>query len=118
MHEDTYIVEYALEYGFLRMTPKTRSRLNLTVMLVVLGKYYNCTESRVSHLLAGYPVSHLYDMTYFCSLLSPYMVILMAINGIFAVLCMRLVLSFWIFFMTGPKFRKSLPNSVFLISVM
>jgi hypothetical protein len=31
-------VEYALEYGFLRLSPKTRQRLNITVMLVTLGK--------------------------------------------------------------------------------
>ncbi|KAL4236457.1 hypothetical protein ACF0H5_004843 [Mactra antiquata] len=34
--EEKYIVEYALEYGFLRLSPKTRQRLNLTVMLVTL----------------------------------------------------------------------------------
>ncbi|XP_041358016.1 membralin-like [Gigantopelta aegis] len=34
--EEKYIVEYALEYGFLRLSPKTRQRLNITVMLVTL----------------------------------------------------------------------------------
>jgi hypothetical protein len=33
-------VEYALEYGFLRLSPKTRQKLNITVMLVTLGKLY------------------------------------------------------------------------------
>ena len=36
--EEKYIVEYALEYGFLRLSPKTRHRLNITVMLVTLGE--------------------------------------------------------------------------------
>jgi hypothetical protein len=36
--EEKYIVEYALEYGFLRLSPKTRQRLNITVMLVTLGQ--------------------------------------------------------------------------------
>ncbi|CAE1231174.1 Membralin [Acanthosepion pharaonis] len=34
--EEKYIVEYSLEYGFLRLSPKTRERLNITVMLVTL----------------------------------------------------------------------------------
>ncbi|XP_064625075.1 membralin-like isoform X1 [Lineus longissimus] len=34
--EEKYIVEYSLEYGFLRLSPKTRQRLNITVMLVTL----------------------------------------------------------------------------------
>lgn len=34
--EEKYIVEYALEYGFLRLSPKTRQKLNITVMLVTL----------------------------------------------------------------------------------
>lgn len=36
--EEKYIVEFSLEYGFLRLSPKTRERLNITVMLVTLGK--------------------------------------------------------------------------------
>ena len=36
--EEKYIVEYSLEYGFLRLSPKTRQRLNITVMLVTLGE--------------------------------------------------------------------------------
>ncbi|CAH1772784.1 unnamed protein product [Owenia fusiformis] len=34
--EEKYIVEYALEYGFLRLSPKTREKLNISVMLVTL----------------------------------------------------------------------------------
>lgn len=36
--EERYIVEYSLEYGLLRLSPKTRQLLNVTVMLVTLGK--------------------------------------------------------------------------------
>ena len=38
--EERYIVEYALEYGFLRLSPKTRSALNISVMLITLGMFY------------------------------------------------------------------------------
>jgi len=34
--EEHYIVEYSLEYGFLRLSPQTRQKLNITVMLVTL----------------------------------------------------------------------------------
>ncbi len=34
--EDEYIVEYSLEYGFLRLSPDTRKKLNITVHIVVL----------------------------------------------------------------------------------
>jgi hypothetical protein len=34
--EDNYIIEYSLEYGFLRLSPQTRQKLNITVMLVTL----------------------------------------------------------------------------------
>lgn len=34
--EEHYIIEYALEYGFLRLSPAMRKRLNITVKLVVL----------------------------------------------------------------------------------
>lgn len=34
--EEHYIIEYALEYGFLRLSPTMRKRLNITVKLVVL----------------------------------------------------------------------------------
>lgn len=36
--DEVYILEYSLEYGFLRLSPQTRQRLNITVMLVTLGK--------------------------------------------------------------------------------
>ncbi|CAF3469635.1 unnamed protein product [Rotaria sp. Silwood1] len=36
--EEQYILEYSLEYGFLRLPPKTRQRLNIEVLLVTLGK--------------------------------------------------------------------------------
>jgi len=38
--EDIYIYEYASEFGFLRMSPKTRQKLNITTTFVVLGKLY------------------------------------------------------------------------------
>lgn len=34
--EDEYIVEYSLEYGFLRLSPATRQRLNIPVKIVTL----------------------------------------------------------------------------------
>ncbi|RWS29661.1 membralin-like protein [Leptotrombidium deliense] len=34
---DHYIVEYSLEYGFLRLTPRTRQRLNIPVKVVTLN---------------------------------------------------------------------------------
>lgn len=34
--EERYIVEYALEIGFLKLSPQTRARLNITVLLVTL----------------------------------------------------------------------------------
>jgi len=37
--EERYIVEYSLEYGFLRLSPKTRNALNISVMLVTLGRF-------------------------------------------------------------------------------
>lgn len=33
---ENYIVEYSLEYGFLRLSPNARSRLGIPVMLVPL----------------------------------------------------------------------------------
>lgn len=33
---ENYIVEYSLEYGFLRLSPKTRQRLNIPVKVVTL----------------------------------------------------------------------------------
>lgn len=34
--DDQYIVEYSLEYGFLRLSPQARSRLNVPVQIVTL----------------------------------------------------------------------------------
>ncbi len=34
--EEEYLVEYSLEYGFLRLSPATRQKLNISVELVVL----------------------------------------------------------------------------------
>lgn len=36
--EEYHILEYSLEYGFLRLRPETRQRLNIEVLLVPLGK--------------------------------------------------------------------------------
>lgn len=36
--EEHYIFEYSIEYGFLRLSPETRERLNVEVLLVTLGK--------------------------------------------------------------------------------
>lgn len=40
--QEEYIVEYSLEYGFLRLSQSTRQRLNIPVMVVTLGKV-DCT---------------------------------------------------------------------------
>ncbi len=37
--QEEYIVEYSLEYGFLRLSQATRQRLNIPVMVVTLGEY-------------------------------------------------------------------------------
>ena len=39
--EEEYIVEYSLEYGFLRLSPATRQKLNLTVQILVLDPSKN-----------------------------------------------------------------------------
>lgn len=36
---DEYIMEYSLEYGFLRLSSSTREKLKIPVMVVQLGKY-------------------------------------------------------------------------------
>jgi hypothetical protein len=36
--EEPNILEYSREYGFLRLSPTTRQRLNIQVLLVTLGK--------------------------------------------------------------------------------
>ncbi|MEQ2186288.1 hypothetical protein GOODEAATRI_027090, partial [Goodea atripinnis] len=40
--QDEYIVEYSLEYGFLRLSQSTRQRLNIPVMVVTLGQTLSC----------------------------------------------------------------------------
>ncbi len=37
--EEQHILEYSLEYGFLRLPPQTRQRLNIEVLLVTLGSF-------------------------------------------------------------------------------
>lgn len=41
--QEEYIVEYSLEYGFLRLSQSTRQRLSIPVMVVTLGE---CGGSR------------------------------------------------------------------------
>ena len=36
--KEEYAVEYALEYGFLRLSPETRKKLGIPVMLIELGE--------------------------------------------------------------------------------
>ena len=36
--DNVYIFEFAVEFGFLRMSPKTRRRLNISTQLVLLGE--------------------------------------------------------------------------------
>lgn len=50
--EEAYILEYSLEYGFLRLSPQTRQRLNVTVMLVTLDISNNtCFGSGLNRFL-------------------------------------------------------------------
>ena len=42
--DERYIVEYSLEYGFLRLSPETRHRLNISVLLVTLGECKGCHQ--------------------------------------------------------------------------
>ena len=37
--KEEYAVEYALEYGFLRLSPESRKKLGIPVLLVELGKF-------------------------------------------------------------------------------
>ncbi|CAH8640926.1 unnamed protein product [Schistosoma bovis] len=49
---ESYIIEYALEYGFLRLSPRARNRLNVTVKLIVLDPETNpCFGSKLSRFL-------------------------------------------------------------------
>jgi hypothetical protein len=38
-YEDEYVMEYSLEFGFLRLSKTARSRLNIPVMVVKLGMF-------------------------------------------------------------------------------
>ena len=40
--KEEYAVEYALEYGFLRLSPESRKKLGIPVLLVELGKFFIC----------------------------------------------------------------------------
>lgn len=50
-HEE-YIVEYSLEYGFLRLSQSTRQRLNIPVMVVTLGEFDTCCHGNAASLSA------------------------------------------------------------------
>jgi len=53
--EERYIVEYSLEYGFLRLSPKTRNALNISVMLVTLGTFLSwCLLSSMQTILQSF----------------------------------------------------------------
>jgi hypothetical protein len=39
-HEEEYVMEYSLEFGFLRLSQTARSRLKIPVMVVQLGNHY------------------------------------------------------------------------------
>lgn len=50
--DENYIIEYSLEYGFLRLSPAVRKRLNIPVMLVVLDPQVDqCFGSPVHRFL-------------------------------------------------------------------
>ncbi|XP_058138208.1 membralin [Dasypus novemcinctus] len=50
--QDEYVVEYSLEYGFLRLSQATRQRLNIPVMVVTLDPTRDpCFGDRFSRLL-------------------------------------------------------------------
>ncbi len=48
--EEEQILEYSLEYGFLRLSPETRKRLNIEVLLITLGKK-NFLRQKISYFL-------------------------------------------------------------------
>ncbi|CAF4772079.1 unnamed protein product, partial [Rotaria sp. Silwood2] len=47
--EEYYILEYSIEYGFLRLSPETRQRLNIEVLLVTLGKKKRSIKNLIYH---------------------------------------------------------------------
>lgn len=44
--QEEYMVEYSLEYGFLRLSQSTRQRLHIPVMVVTLGEAPPITHCR------------------------------------------------------------------------
>ena len=48
------IMEYSLEYGFLRLSPATRQRLNISVLLVKLGKAFVVRERQKRRLSSSW----------------------------------------------------------------
>ena len=67
--EEQHILEYSLEYGFLRLSPETRQRLKIEVLLVTLGK------QKESHAEKAFPsrVEDINNNTCFGSGLSRFM---------------------------------------------
>lgn len=64
--QEEYIVEYSLEYGFLRLSQSTRQRLSIPVMVVTLGEWElgqgrglrggcrsGCLQCRDLHTISG-----------------------------------------------------------------
>jgi len=52
---ENYIVEYSLEYGFLRLSPNARTRLGIPVMLVALEPTRNkCFGDSVGQFFLEY----------------------------------------------------------------
>ncbi|CAH8623542.1 unnamed protein product [Heterobilharzia americana] len=70
--DDSYIMEYALEYGFLRLSPQARKRLNVSVKLVVLDPETNpCFGNILSRFLMeeflGYDDILIGSIKYLCA---------------------------------------------------
>jgi len=55
-HGNTYIMEYALDYGLIRMSPSVRKRFNVPVTLIVLDP---TTHACFGDTLASFVFSHL-----------------------------------------------------------
>jgi len=52
LQDHAYIVEYSLEHGFLRLSPQTRQRLNITVKIVTLDpNEHACFGNNLSRFL-------------------------------------------------------------------
>jgi hypothetical protein len=52
MLDEQPIMEYSIEYGFLRLSPATRQRLNISVLLVKLGKILSDRPMEMSVFLS------------------------------------------------------------------